>query len=224
MLTLTRNPISYQTRDSAVSMEPSVVMATAPAVKDEAHALRYQAYRRIDAIPEYPSQRFSDAYDLEPNSMTYLLRDRDAQPLGSIRASLYIPELGYGLPSLESYRDEIAARIGLDKRIVESSRFVTAETSFDMLFDTQFRLYRMIWSNAFFHNVDWVITLMQRKHLALYRRIFDCEILSEPKAYCGLKDSIRGVLCGIPRESFAAVVEKQPRLAIDLAEASWYAL
>jgi len=224
MMTPTRQATSTQTRDAVAAVTPPVVMATSGELKDAVYALRYQAYRRIDAIPENSSRRFSDPYDLEPNSMTYLLWDSQAAALGSIRASLYLPGLDYGLPSFESYRDEIAARIGLDKRIIESSRFVTAETSFDIMLDMQFRLYRMIWANALFHRVDWLIMSMQRKHLAIYRRIFDCEILSEPKAYCGLKDTIRGVLCGIPSGSFAKIVEGNPRLAIDLAEASWYAL
>ena len=103
----------------------TVVRAATPALRDAAFKLRYRAYRATDSIPENGSQRFRDPYDYKPNAMTYLLMDGD-EPIGAIRASVYIPERGIGLPSFESYRDEIALRIGFDRRIVEPSRFVTA--------------------------------------------------------------------------------------------------
>lgn len=198
----------------------TVVRAATPALRDAAFKLRYRAYRATDSIPENGSQRFRDPYDYKPNAMTYLLMDGD-EPIGAIRASVYIPERGIGLPSFESYRDEIALRIGFDRRIVESSRFVTAETSFDVMLDTQFRLFRMIAANAVVHEADWVITAMRRKHVAIYRRLFGMQPLSDPKPYPGVRDL--GVLCGLPFRDFAAMCAAEPRLAIDRDEAGRYA-
>lgn len=199
-----------------------VVRADNSALRDQAFSLRYQAYRRVDAIPENAAQRFSDAYDLKPNSMTYMLTDGDGEAIGAIRASLYRPEGAYGLPCFEPYRAEIAARIGFDKRIVESSRFVTADVSFDVMLDSQYRLFRMIWANALVHDVDWVITSMRRKHLAIYRRLFEFVPLSEPKPYPGV--TVEGILCGLPRQAILKAGQSDPRLRIDLAEARCYAL
>lgn len=198
----------------------TVVRAATPALRDAAFKLRYRAYRATDSIPENGSQRFRDPYDYKPNAMTYLLMDGD-EPIGAIRASVYVPERGIGLPSFESYRDEIALRIGFDRRIVESSRFVTAETSFDVMLDTQFRLFRMIAANAVVHEADWVITAMRRKHVAIYRRLFGMQPLSDPKPYPGVRDL--GVLCGLPFRDFAAMCAAEPRLAIDRDEAGRYA-
>ncbi len=211
----------------------TVVRAATPALRDAAFKLRYRAYRATDSIPENGSQRFRDPYDYKPNAMTYLLMDGDEpnamtyllmdgdEPIGAIRASVYIPERGIGLPSFESYRDEIALRIGFDRRIVEPSRFVTAETSFDVMLDTQFRLFRMIAANAVVHEADWVITAMRRKHVAIYRRLFGMQPLSDPKPYPGVRDL--GVLCGLPFRDFAAMCAAEPRLAIDRDEAGRYA-
>lgn len=199
----------------------TVVRAATPALRDAAFKLRYRAYRATDSIPENGSQRFRDPYDYKPNAMTYLLMDGD-EPIGAIRASVYVPERGIGLPSFESYRDEIALRIGFDRRIVESSRFVTAETSFDVMLDTQFRLFRMIAANAVVHEADWVITAMRRKHVAIYRRLFGMQPLSDPKPYPGVRDL--GVLCGLPFRDFAAMCAAEPRLAIDRDEAGRYAV
>ncbi len=198
----------------------TVVRAATPALRDAAFKLRYRAYRATDSIPENGSQRFRDPYDYKPNAMTYLLMDGD-EPIGAIRASVYVPERGIGLPSFESYRDEIALRIGFDRRIVEPSRFVTAETSFDVMLDTQFRLFRMIAANAVVHEADWVITAMRRKHVAIYRRLFGMQPLSDPKPYPGVRDL--GVLCGLPFRDFAAMCAAEPRLAIDRDEAGRYA-
>lgn len=199
----------------------TVVRAATPALRDAAFKLRYRAYRATDSIPENGSQRFRDPYDYKPNAMTYLLMDGD-EPIGAIRASVYVPERGIGLPSFESYRDEIALRIGFDRRIVEPSRFVTAETSFDVMLDTQFRLFRMIAANAVVHEADWVITAMRRKHVAIYRRLFGMQPLSDPKPYPGVRDL--GVLCGLPFRDFAAMCAAEPRLAIDRDEAGRYAV
>lgn len=198
-----------------------VVRAETPALRDQVYALRYRAYRRVEAIAENLDERFSDAYDRKPNAMPYLLLAGDI-PAGSIRACVYRPGEDFGLPAFETYREEIASQIGLDKRIVESSRFVFADEAFDVTLDLQYHLYRMIAANALVHNADWVITAMRRRHVPIYRRLFGAQRLSEPKPYYGLRDEM--VLCGGPFSSFADACNRDARFMIGRDEARAYAL
>jgi hypothetical protein len=198
-----------------------VVRAETPVLRDQIYALRYQAYRRVDAIAANPAERFSDAYDHKPNAMPYLLLAGD-RPVGSIRACVYRPGEDFGLPSFETYPQEIASQIGLDKRIVESSRFVFADEAFDVTLDMQYHLYRMIAANALVHEADWVITAMRRRHVPIYRRLFGAQRLSDPKPYYGLRDEM--VLCGGPFSSFADACNRDARFMIGLDEARAYAL
>ncbi len=213
----------------------AIERAVAPRERECVYRLRYQAYRSVSAIPETDSQRFCDDYDAQPNSGIYLLR-HDGVPIGSIRASVWVPAsdpltlpartrplVGLGIPSFESYRDAIEERIGLDKTIVESSRFVSAESSYDVLLKMQFELFRMIVANAMVHDADWVVTAVRRKHAPLYRRLFGLRRLSEPRRYYGL-DAEMVLVGGDFRAQLPIACQRNSRLSMSELEAGRYAI
>ena len=122
-------------------------------LQDLAYAVRYRAYTSQAAIAENASQRFSDEYDPEPNTLTYLVSN-SVGPIGSIRACIYAPQFeNRPIPTFEIYRDEIVSAIGLDKTIVESNRFVI-DPAFHTKIMPQLLLFRMITANAIVHNTD----------------------------------------------------------------------
>ena len=53
----------------------SCLIAQSASDRDQVYRLRYTCYRRTEATATRPDEKFSDQFDDEPNSFTFLIRD-----------------------------------------------------------------------------------------------------------------------------------------------------
>lgn len=148
--------------------------------------LRYHAYRNVGAIDENSLAEFRDRYDLLPNSRTCLIYEEDAIPVASVRACIYdLKDNSFEIPALEVYKEDIEKEIGLDKKIIESNRFVIHPDKVDskQLFKVPFRFILL---NAIKFESEYIIAAVRAKHVPLYQRFLGLEPISSPKTYPGI--------------------------------------
>lgn len=180
--------------------------ASTPELLKEVFSLRYRAYRNTEAILPCPTEQFSDKYDKDGLSRSYLYM-KNGVYVGSIRATLYSPKNNWELsPAFETFSEEIEQKIGKDKIILESNRFVVdpshqAESNRQVL-----KLVRAIILNTRIFNPDYVITVVHPDHAGFYDKIFGFKPLSSVKLVKGLKER-DGILIAVRGETFAQICE-----------------
>ena len=92
--------------------------------KKTAYALRYRAYQNAGVIPENDSQLFFDDYDLLPNARTHLIWF-EGRPVASVRSSIWSEKYKWtDVERIKYFQEDIEARIGLEKNLLESTRYV----------------------------------------------------------------------------------------------------
>lgn len=187
-----------------------------------ASKLRYKAYRHAEAIEENESKEFTDKYDLQSNTKTCLIYEKD-EAVAAVRACIYGREHNYlPIPAFEVYKEEIAQAIGLDKTIIESNRFVVTPEKKDS--KSLFKLpYRFIILNSLKFDSDFVIGAVRSKHIPLYRRFLDMEPISGLKKYPGI--NVEMVLMAVDCRKFRqGIMEKEDAYAISQEEVEYYSL
>lgn len=78
--------------------------------RDRICALRYRAYRRHQAIPENPTERFGDSFDLQANHVLWALTE-GINVVGSIRVTWHKPGMPYQIPEQIGYAPAIRASV-----------------------------------------------------------------------------------------------------------------
>lgn len=183
---------------------------------DQVAALRYTAYRSVDAIAENPSSRFIDPYDFLPNTKSCLVYENEL-PVASVRSCVYAPDLGYlRIPAMDAYKEDIKAACGLDKVMVESNRFVTLPEKADskVLFKIPFRFIIL---NLLKFQGDFILTAVREKHIPLYKRFLTMEPISKPKLYPGINAEMV-LMCGDCKLNLQNVINKEEFFSITQEE------
>ena len=71
------------------------LMADTDELKAEVYRLRYACYRRKRSIPEREDGQFSESFDDQPNSFSFLVRNREREALATVRITVVRPDLGW---------------------------------------------------------------------------------------------------------------------------------
>jgi hypothetical protein len=178
-------------------------------LKEQVYALRYRAYRSVDAIEESPYERFSDAYDEQPNHALWALLE-NGRLVGSIRSAWYEPQSVWSIPELDTYATDLALVPGAELGLYSGNRFVVCP-DFAKRSDTyamHLLRFHILLAQTF---PAVVLAAVRGHHVPFYKRVLLLERVSKARLYPGLNCSMYLLACRY-HEQIAAVYEKTPSL------------
>jgi N-acyl-L-homoserine lactone synthetase len=146
--------------------------------------LRYQAYVRDGGIHPNPSQSFSDHYDDMGNVFLFGVYIGD-DLAGSIRVHLVTSENPHS-PSVDAFSDFLQPELDAGKVLIDSTRFVSDETLSRIHRTLPYAISRLSGMAAHHFNADHLLAAVRVEHQAFYRRIFNHQLVCEPRPYPGL--------------------------------------
>ena len=186
-----------------------------------AFQLRYKAYRHVDAIPENKDKTFFDDYDHLPNSRIHLIW-YEGQPIASVRSTIWSPQYNWlTTEGVESFWIDMHRTIGLDKNILESSRFlVVPEITGRKSLYVQLLMFRIQDLCSQVEDCDHIITIVREKHAAFYKRMLAFEKIAGPKKYDWIEDEL--VLLATTQEESRRIVTNKGMPSCEENEVSKY--
>jgi hypothetical protein len=144
--------------------------------------LRYEAYLQEEAIRPNFARQLSDHYDDLDNTTIFGLFV-DGNLASTIRvhvATADYPEF----PAMPSFPDALGPALAAGKVIVEASRHATGRVysqAFPQLMP--FMTIRITWLAAEYFGADLYIAAVRKEHQAFYKRVFDGEVVCDPRPY-----------------------------------------
>jgi hypothetical protein len=170
-----------------------------PTWRDRVYALRYRAYRRADAIPASPSERFSDTFDQQPNHILWALTDGDSV-VGSIRVTWHEPGSELLIPEQVGYASAIQAVVAPQARLFAGNRFVTDIEGDAIRPQMAILLLKYLVLTSIEGGCDWALAAVRAHHLPFYRRVLRLKQVSEARNYPGLVAPMYLTACHFPHE------------------------
>lgn len=164
--------------------------------KHDVYTLRYNSYIADNSIEPNASGLFKDNFDNLENTQSYLTY-KDNELIGTIRTCVYNPSKGWTqTPSLLNYKDDIKKHIGLNKVIVESSRFCIKPEYRKKSTTSKLYLFKNIFNKAKEHEADYIITTVKSSQQKLYKSMF-FKTISKEKPYPGVNFKTVLMTCNI---------------------------
>ncbi len=164
----------------------SLIKANDDATRQLIYSLRYQVYRNIGAVDIDPSERFVDEYDDYSNSFPYLYLMGE-KPVGSIRTCIYSKKFEWqNVPAHKMFAQEIKNELGENCSLVETTRLVI-EPSFQSFSSGHF--FNLFCAPILMNKLyqpDYMIGTIVPEHVRFYKRFFQFQPISIPKAVPGL--------------------------------------
>jgi hypothetical protein len=175
-------------------------LAETPEDRDRVYRLRYECYRRDEAIEARDDERFQDRYDSLPNHFSFLARDADEEPVGTVRISVVRPEAGWETaPSHSVFGDVPAFQRIARASFVEASRLCLPQQARR---DSLLRVISYMAALADFYEVEWLVACPRVEHSHTYEKLFGFLRCAEPRQYFGVKFST--TLLAVPRAQLRA--------------------
>ncbi|MEL6623877.1 MAG: hypothetical protein AAFQ83_20240 [Bacteroidota bacterium] len=166
-------------------------------MKRLAYHLRYEAYVQAGMIPPSDYPYLMDSFDAQTNARIHLLWYEDT-PIATVRSSIWSERYNWEMTeSVAKFQKEIAQSIGVNERILESSRYAVAPTltGRKSLF-AQLLLFRIQDLSAQYDECAHIITSVRTKHVPFYQRMLGFQQISEPAYFSWIQDS--AVLLTVP--------------------------
>lgn len=149
--------------------------------KEEVFRLRYEAYLQEGAIQENKTGMFNDAYDEFDNCWIFGVH-LENKLASSIRCHVISPENRKG-PALDVFPDIVGPMIENGQTVIDPTRFV-ADTSIAKKYpEIPFLTLRVACMAYDYYEADYCLATVRKEHAAFYRRVFNAEILCEPRPY-----------------------------------------
>jgi hypothetical protein len=149
--------------------------------KDQIFRLRYEAYLKEGAINQNPTGMFNDAYDEFDNCWIFGVH-LDNQLASSIRCHVISPENRKG-PALDVFPDIVGPMIENGQTVVDPTRFVANASIAEKHPEIPFLTLRVACMVYDYYEADYCLATVRKEHAAFYRRVFNAEILCEPRPY-----------------------------------------
>lgn len=156
--------------------------------REEIFRLRYEAYRREQAIGPSSSEQFCDEYD-ELNNVQIFGLYVDERLVSSIRihvASKDQPQF----PSRTTFADLLEPELAAGKVIIDPTRFVTDRAVSKSLTGLPHLTLRLCWMAAQHFKADHFLVAIRAEHQAFYRRTFGHRLICPARPYPMLKAPI----------------------------------
>ena len=146
--------------------------------RDMVYRLRYSCYRRKGSIDPRKDERFSDDFDMKPNSFSFLVRNT-AEALATVRITVVRPVAGWDdSPVKHIFGDHPVFQQIAGQSFVEASRLCFGESARR---DGFVGLLGNMAALAEFYNVEWLIACPRVEHAPIYERMFGFQPLAAPK-------------------------------------------
>jgi hypothetical protein len=160
-------------------------IATAPAERDAAFRLRYDAYRRIGFLARPDGDKLYDPrYDDAPNAWittTYI----DGELAGTVRVNVGADENAI-LPGLQVFRDVLAPKLSAGQTIAEFTRLAARLSLASVHPELAYVVMRPAFMAAEHFEADFAVGTPRAEHIAFYRRAFGASVWRPPRDYPGL--------------------------------------
>jgi hypothetical protein len=197
-LDLTQHARSRALRVSDYLQQLDYRIARTTHERDQIYALRYRSYLREKAISASPSQRFVDDYDSMENCWIFGIH-ADDRLIASIRFHV-ISDMHRRGPALDVFPDLVWPMIEGGLVVIDPTRFVVDEDASRDFPDLVFLTLRVACMASEYFEADYCLATVRREHRAFYRRVFNSELLCEPRPYptlaqpiCLMRADVRGI-------------------------------
>jgi hypothetical protein len=169
-------------------------IADTPESREKVYRLRYECYRRKGSIDAKPDEQFSDAFDAQPNSFSFLAQGSANIPLATVRISVVRPDLGWtDSPVHHVFGDHPVLHGNDRKTFVEASRLCFGRQARR---DSFVQLVGNMAALAEFFSAEWLVACPRVEHAPIYERLFGLQPLAAPRQYFG--DNFKTLLLGVP--------------------------
>ena len=177
--------------------------------REQVYRLRYECYHREGFVDPAADRQFSDRFDVQLNSFSFLARGAAEEPLASVRISVVKPDLGWtDSPVRHIFGDNPLFHSGSPLTFVEASRLCFAR---QVRRDSFVQLLGNVAALAEFFRAEWLVACPRIEHARTYERLFGFQRLSAPRRCFGV--SFETVLLGVRMTDLADHVRNsQPML------------
>jgi hypothetical protein len=160
-------------------------VATAPADREAAFRLRFEAYQRIGFLQQNEGDRLYDQrYDDAPEAWianAYL----DGELAGTVRINIGAGEQAI-LPGLQVFADALVPRLAAGEVIAEFTRLAARLELSSAHPELAYIIMRPAFMAAEHFDADCAVGTPRAEHIAFYRRAFGATIWRQPRDYPGL--------------------------------------
>ena len=160
-------------------------VATAPADREAAFRLRFEAYQKIGFLQRSDDERLYDPrYDDAPNAWitTTLI---DGELAGTVRVNIGAGENAV-LPGLQVFADVLVPRLAAGKVIAEFTRLAARLSLSSVYPELAYVIMRPAFMAAEHFDADCAVGSPRAEHIAFYRRAFGATVWRPPRDYPGL--------------------------------------
>jgi hypothetical protein len=178
----------------------SCTIARSAQDRKQVYHLRHECYLRNASIDPIPGGAFSDRFDHEPNSFSFLAKSAADEALATVRITVVRPDLGWtDSPAQQVFDDHPALREMASQSFVEASRLCFGHQARR---DAFVRLLGNMAALADLFEVAWLVACPRVEHAQVYQNLFGFCALAAPRRYFGVKfqTQLLGVRRGDLRE------------------------
>jgi hypothetical protein len=187
-------PMSWATGGAPASFSDRVLrllervehrIATAPAEREAAFRLRFEAYQKIGFLRKSDVNRLYDPrYDDAPNAWittTFI----DGELAGTVRVNIGAGENAI-LPGLQVFTDALVPRLSAGEVIAEFTRLAARLSLSSIHPELAYVIMRPAFMAAQHFEADFAVGSPRAEHIAFYRRAFGATVWRPPRDYPGL--------------------------------------
>jgi hypothetical protein len=170
-------------RGEALSDRVDYRLMETPEEKDSIYLMRYKAYLHGGVTAPSESQRVSDRYDDAPNAWiigVYI----DGELSSSIRINIVSSECRIS-GTADLFSDVLYPRLDQGEVFMDPLRFAADPEKARRFPELPYLTVRLGYMACEHFNADTGLALVRAEHQAFYRRVFMCEVISEPRSFPG---------------------------------------
>ncbi len=170
-------------RGEALSDRVDYRLMETPEEKDSIYLMRYKAYLHGGVTAPSESQRVSDRYDDAPNAWiigVYI----DGELSSSIRLNIVTSECRIS-GTADLFGDVLHPRLDQGEVFMDPLRFAADPEKARLFPELPYLTVRLGYMACEHFNADTGLALVRAEHQAFYRRVFLCEVISEPRSFPG---------------------------------------
>jgi hypothetical protein len=160
-------------------------IATAPAEREAAFRLRFDAYQKIGFLQQSEGDLLHDQrYDDAANAWittTFI----DGELAGTVRVNIGADENAI-LPGLQVFADVLVPRLSAKEVIAEFTRLAARLSLSGIYPELAYIVMRPAFMAAEHFDVDCAVGTPRAEHIAFYRRAFGATVWRPPREYPGL--------------------------------------
>jgi len=178
-------PQSFSDRVLGLLQRVEHRVAKAPADREAAYRLRFEAYQRIGFLQRSDGDRLYDPrYDDAPSAWianTYL----DGELAGTVRINIGAGDSAI-LPGLQVFADVLVPRLAAGEVVAEFTRLAARLTLSNANPELAYIIMRPAFMAAEHFDADCAVGTPRAEHIAFYRRAFGATVWRQPRDYPGL--------------------------------------